>query len=259
MCETKDTNQKNIDRVLDLLIMLSKQPSPMSVADISKGLGVTRSTAYAMLASTQEKSFVERDENGKFFLGYRLLELASTYYHHYPFLYVAEKHVADLANKWNLDAMVYIYKSPCVCLKLLATTPLSGMPLKPTFGGAIPAHATAQGKLLMSALPEDVLEKDLELTELEQYTPATITSKEELKAILREMRGADYAIEMGERFAHRGAIASAIRDRGGNVIAAICVPLDNEFFEENRQRLIEDITLAGAHISSELGYANAII
>lgn len=115
---------KNLDRALDLLNLLATNSNPMNVMEISKALDVTRTTAYAMLGSLSKKKLVEKDaETGRYSIGYKVLELAECYYHRYPFLYLAEKYIVALAQKWSLKVNVSVLKEPAISLLLASKDP----------------------------------------------------------------------------------------------------------------------------------------
>ena len=67
-----------VDRAFDILEALSGSRDPLSLADISKATGLSKSTAHRILASLVARQYVEHDENGGYRLGYKLIEIASS-------------------------------------------------------------------------------------------------------------------------------------------------------------------------------------
>jgi len=249
-----ESSQKNLDRALELLNLLSTSASPMNVMEISKALDVTRTTTYAMLNSLQSKNYVEKDaETGKYCIGYKVLELAASYHHQYPFLYVAEKYIVSMAQKWSLKVNVSVYKAPAVCLLLASKDPSFLIP-RMVIGHVMPAYATASGKVLLAALPQDELIDTLDSVALTQYTKKTITDKKELLSCLQQVKEIGYATETEELMIQRSCVAAPIKNRAGQIIAAISFSGSTDTVIQNLSGLTNDIILTGTQISAELGY-----
>jgi len=245
---------KNLDRALDLLSILSTSANPMNVMEISKALGITRTTAYSMLDSLMSKKLVERDgETGRYSIGYKVLELAECYYHQYPFLYIAEKYIVSLSQKWSLKVNVSVLKDPAICLLLASKDPSFLVP-RMVIGHIMPAYATAAGKTLLAALPDADLKEQLGSVRLVQYTNKTLVDQEKLWECLMGVRENGYAVEVDELMIQRSCVAAPIQNRGGAVIGAISFSGGTEVIMQNMPALINDIVSTGKQISTELGY-----
>nr|WP_326183923.1 IclR family transcriptional regulator [uncultured Oscillibacter sp.] len=249
-----DAAPKNLDRALDLLNMLSTSANPMNVMEISKALDVTRTTAYAMLNSLMRKKLVEKDpDTGRYSIGYKVLELAECYYHQYPFLYVAEKYIVSLAQKWSLKVNISVLKDPAICLLLTSKDPSFLVP-RMVIGHIMPAYATASGKVLLSALPDEKLVELFDSIQLTQYTSKTLVDRDALLSSLREVRENGYATEIDELMVLRSCVAAPIQNRAGAFIGAISFSGSTETITQRMPALINDIVSTGKQISTELGY-----
>ena len=242
---------KNLDKALELLRYLSRQDEPQNVAQLSRYLGVTRNTIYAMLTSLQSFHFVEKSADG-FLAGYGLLELVSNYYHQYPFLYVAERHVQELSRRLETPISLLVYKSHLNCLRLYNTE-------NSLSSGLVHACTTAPGKLLLAAQPDEVIRADLAERPIEAYTDKTITDPAEVLAQVQMYRTAEFAIERGERYPGSGTIAVPIRNRNDEVIAALSIFFYNMTDEHKMQSDLSQLRLCGLKISQELGSARATL
>lgn len=248
----QDNSQKNLDRALDLIVHLSKQDEPETIANLSRILNTTRNTAYAMLTSLQSRNFVERTQDGRYLLGYGFMEIVKGYYHQYPFVFIAEKHLVELSGAIGSPVALYVYKSPLNCLRLATTEGYLG--LSPALaGGLVHACTTAHGRLLMAAQPEEVILADLAERAVEKYTEYTVTDKGELMDIVREHRDAKYAVEKRQRYVSLATAAVPIRNRADKVVAAIGVIMDADIAESALNRMLSEMELAGYKISEELG------
>lgn len=259
MKNQKDPSPKNLDRALELLNLLSASAAPMNVMEISKALDVTRTTAYAMLGSLSAKNLVERDpDTGRYCIGYKVLELAESYYHQYPFLYVAEKYIVSMAQKWSMKVNISVLKDPAICLLLASKDPSFLIP-RMVIGHIMPAYATASGKVLLAALPPEEQERLLDSINLVPYTQRTITDKDRLLDALGQIRRQGYATELEELMIQRSCVAAPIHNRANQVIAAISFSASSESLAQNHSALVNDIISAGNQISAELGYNYVIL
>lgn len=67
-----------------------------------------------------------------------------------------------------------------------------------TPGTHVPAYVSASGRAMLAFLPQDQLDDYLAGLEVEQRTPYTVTSKDELRERLREARRTGYALVVDE-------------------------------------------------------------
>ena len=251
----QEAPSKNLDKVLDLILYLSRQDEPQNIAQLARYLGVTRNTIYAMLASLSSRAFVEKTADGRYTIGYGLLGIVANYNHQYPFLYVAEKHMLELAAQLGTSVSILVYKSPLNCLRLYSTESAAAF----TPGSLVHACTTAPGKLLLAAQPDEVIRADLAARPIEAYTARTITDPEAILAAVPDYRAAETAVEFGERFPESGTAAAAVRSRSGRAIAALSVFLPARMEDAALQSLCAQLRLTALRISEELGNASSVL
>lgn len=248
------SSQQSLDRAFELIEMLAKTGVSANVAELSKTLGVTRMTTNSMLQSLLRRNYVEKDqETGKYSMGYKLYEIAMTYRYQYPFLYVAEKHINEMAEKWKLKINVSVLKPPGVAVLILSKD-ISLIP-KMILGYVLPGYASASGKLLMAYSPREVIEQWLAETEFISYTPNTIVDKNALYEQMDLIKAQGFSFEREEMMVQRCCVAAPICNMSGQVIASVSFSCSKELMEANLQALTESIVLLGKSISSELGYS----
>lgn len=88
-------------------------------------------------------------------------------------------------------------------------------------GDRLPAHCSASGKVLLSQLSESELNTRLQQSSLQARGPASITNPDELKAVLKKVRAADYDLAIDEMEIGTLSLAVPLRERSGRVVAAI--------------------------------------
>lgn len=251
--KTTATTQQSLDRALELIEILAKTGAAMNVAEISKTLGITRTTASSMLQSLLQRNYVEKDmETGKYSIGYKQYELALAYRHQYPFLYAAAEHITTVAEKMKIKINVCVLKPPGVAVLILSKD-ISLLP-KMILGYVLPGYASASGKLLMAYAARTTIEQWLDESELIRYTPHTIIDKKALFDQLDVIKANGIAVEREELMLQRCCIAVPIRNISGQVIASVSFSGYKDMMDADMPALTENITLLGKSISSQLGY-----
>ncbi len=254
----QETTITNLEKACDLLLILSQEEEPLPVAEISRRLDVSRTTAYAMLASLQNRGFVERNAEGRFTTGFALLRVADGYQRNYPFLPKADPYLQELARQWKQSVMLAVYKSPCYLLKLLSAPE----PHLAAWGhqtALMNALQCAAGQLLMAALPPETLRADLERGPSALLLPPWQGDVEQQERKLSALRGAPCVIERGDHLPSRGSIAAPVYNRQGHIIAAITSSFFlADFDAATERRMTQELSTAALRISAELGYPIAI-
>ncbi|ELK55138.1 ArcR family transcription regulator [Haloferax sp. BAB-2207] len=84
-------------------------------------------------------------------------------------------------------------------------------------------HTTALGKAILANLPESRVDEIIERHGLEQKTPKSIGTRQELFQVLEGVRERGYAIDDGERLEGLRCLAAPIKSSSGEVLGAISV------------------------------------
>lgn len=88
-------------------------------------------------------------------------------------------------------------------------------------GSVIPLYATSCGKVLLSELPEPLLNNLFSIMDFKPYTDRTITNPNEFPRILQMIRERGYAKDMGESLLNANCISVAVRGPADEIIAAL--------------------------------------
>ena len=116
----------------------------MSVADLSRLLGITRTSTYSLLNSLMNQGYVEQTgRGGRYMIG-------STYRCQYPFISIVEKYIEHLDPRFQVN--VSVLKPFMQLLILLARESVFVPSLSPV--RIRPAYASASGKVLLSCLSD---------------------------------------------------------------------------------------------------------
>lgn len=244
--------QQGIDRPFELIEMLSKNDIGMNISDISKALNITRVTATSIVQTLLQRNYLEKDEQGKYHIGYKFLELSYGYRFRYPFLYATENFVKAAAEKLNIRINISVLKSPGVAVVLLSKD-ASLLP-KMILGYVFPAYASASGKLLLSLSSLSDIDDWISSMTFTPYTEYTIRDEASLRNELAAIQQEGISYEIEEMMLQRCCLAAPIRNFSGQVVASVSFSCNNDRFEREKSSLKEELLVLAKDISAALGF-----
>lgn len=206
-------------RGLSVISAFGKDTQAMTLTEVGKRTNLTRATARRLLLTLNSLGYVDYD--GKLFrLTPKVLELGYAYLSSMNFLDVVQPIIERASKLANESCSVAVLSgTEVVYAARVPTTHIMSITL--SIGTRLPAYATSMGRVLLAELPPEKLELFFEQAELTRVTPNTAISKKQLKAELKKVREQEYALVDQELEIGLCSIAVPIRNRSGNVIAAM--------------------------------------
>ena len=64
-----------LSRAFDILEALSVENRPMTLSEISNASGLSKSTAHRILSAMLDRSFVAKNDNGEYTIGFKIIEI----------------------------------------------------------------------------------------------------------------------------------------------------------------------------------------
>src|SRR3954454_18622559 len=206
---------QSVDRALTIMNILARL-GDAGVTEIAGELGVHKSTAFRLVATLEQHGMVEQNEDrGKYRLGVGVLRLAGATTARLDVVQEARPIVRKLAADSGETVNIALLSDRSV-LYLDQVAGQSALQAHNWVGQHIPLHATSNGKVLLTGLSSDEVEK--RLPRLPSYTSETVTSKARLRRELAEVREQGYAVAVDELEVGLTAIAAPIRNAHGDVI-----------------------------------------
>jgi DNA-binding IclR family transcriptional regulator len=220
----KDTIN-SIDRALDILLVLQENGKEMGVTQISKELGIYKSTVYRTLAALERKNFVQQNsENGKYWLGLKLYSLGMLIREKMPLKNMAYPYAKALSDKFNevvhisvLDKSAALFPKHIIIDKIESDQVLS---VTPPIGSISACHCAAVGKCLMAFSDLEYIDRFVG-NQLAAFTPNTITNWDKLLAELKTIRQQGYAIDDEELELGLTCVAAPILGTNQQAVAAL--------------------------------------
>jgi IclR family KDG regulon transcriptional repressor len=229
----------------------------LSVAEISKVLGMSPSKVSRMLGTLEGEGIIEREnKNGKYRLGIMLFELGVAYAYHFPLRKIIRPHIEQMAKEIQLTvSWAVLKKNRVIILDRIQNIPIDVLAYR--VGLNMPVHSTSVGKVLLAHLPEEKQDAILTSSELNKVTDATMTEPHQIKQHLKLVKENGYATDEEETYAGINCIAVPIRDGSGQVICAMSLMDENA--RTSREQLynhIDYLKEKALFISRQLGFRN---
>jgi DNA-binding IclR family transcriptional regulator len=229
----KEGGVQVIARAAEILRSLKGHPEGLSLSQISKEVGLARSTVHRIVNALATEDFVtSASPNGRIRLGLGLTPLAAWVnselrYQLRPYLERLSREVNETVDLAVLDRdQVFFIDQVSVPQRLQA---VSGV------GATFPAYCTANGKALLAELSTEQVERLLP-EQLHAFTPSTFVTRTQLLEELKRIRSEQVAFDREEYTLGICAIGKTVRDTTGNLVA-ITIPVPSIRFYGNEQRL----------------------
>jgi IclR family pca regulon transcriptional regulator len=240
----------SLARGLLVLRTITDGSAPKSIAELARRTGLPRATARRCAHTLRELDYLVQDEWG-FTAGPRLAALSSAHVANSPLL-VQCRPVLDRLHR-QLEQNVSIGVIDDREAMYVARVELQRRrAFSHRLGVKVPAYCTALGRVLLAEKSPAMLERYLAETPFERHTDYTLTSPDELRACLEAVRRLGYSIVDQELDENLRAIAVPVRNRAGQVIAAISVGTDatEVSFKDLRGRILPTVLLAAEELSA---------
>lgn len=210
---------QSLDRGLAVIRAFGPDRDRLSLSEVARATGLTRAATRRFLLTLVRLGYV-RNDGREFSLRPRVLELGYAYLSGLALPEIASPHLEELVASVResssisvLDGehIVYVARVPT---KRIMTVAIS-------VGTRFPAHATSMGRVLLAAMSRDEFEQYLIKADLSALTGRTITSRDQLRDVVREVARQGYSLVDQELEEGLRAIAAPIRGADGAVTAAI--------------------------------------
>lgn len=208
-------------RILDALASGSPRAS---LASLSRGLDIPRSSTLALCNSLVEAGLVARDSDGLYRLGPHTLELSRAFLSQADIHSEFQRIVSELGPLPEQTLVCAVLRGRDVVY--IGSRPgASPLGVSYEIGMRLPAHCTATGLAMLSTLPEARVAELYAGVQLERLTDRSIASMRELEERLESVRERGYAVDNGETALGMVCIGAPVRGDAGATAGAVAVSL----------------------------------
>lgn len=214
---------------------------------------MNRSNVYRYLKTLVDCGWLEYDpETYRYRISGKPLQIAGSSLQQMDLRTIARPFLEDLAEETCLAVHLgVIYESSVIYIdKVDSNSPIQ---MRSRIGMTVPAYCTAMGKALLATLSRQEI-IDLLTGPLEQHTPNTISTYEELFFDLERVKEQGYAIDQEENEIGIGCVGAAIIGYDNKVIGAVSLStLIQGLTIENTAFFSKRIMETASRISQKMG------
>jgi IclR family pca regulon transcriptional regulator len=216
---------QSLERGLAILSAFGSDRSTIGVSELSRDLGLSRSTTHRYIATLASLGYLQQDaETKRYRLGPRVLDLGFAAINSMDVREVSLPHLQVLTDTTGFTANLAILDGGDVVYIERCRTSRSGqgeIDLNLHVGSRLPSYCTAMGKALLAFVPEERFEQIIDGVELVARGPNTITDRVALRAEMARIRTMGVAVNNEELAYGLRSIAAPIRSSSGHVVAAL--------------------------------------
>jgi IclR family transcriptional regulator, KDG regulon repressor len=250
---------RSLERALQILNAFNMERTELSLGQISDVLALSKATVLRLCSTLVQFGFMRQDQTSKkYSLGLRVFELGSIVFASFSLTRVASRHLTELEARLGRTVFLGILEDGELLYVDKRDGATDGISFTSKIGRRRPPYWGMLGPVLMAHLPEAEVEHLLSLHPLVATARKSLTSEEEFRALLKEVRDQGYIIEDEMAFEGIAGIAGPIRDFTGNVIAAVGVGfISSSVGQTEMKKILKDVIATALSISQELGYGEA--
>lgn len=211
---------KMVECAMGVLDLLRTAKTPLGVNMVAKKCALNPSTAFRILKTLEKTGWVYQLDDGRYVCGQKLSFVTERNNFHMALSDAAKFIMEDCTAKNGL-AMNLIVRHGADCHILQQSLTKSIINFVPPLHSVLPYYACGGGKVLLSELPEPLLDQILSVVRMEALTPYTITDPAEYRKVLKETAENGYAIDFQESSINGSCIAVPVRDKEGTIIASL--------------------------------------
>jgi IclR family KDG regulon transcriptional repressor len=248
-----DSQLTSVHKAIRVLRLFSQDEPELGISEISRKLGIAKSTISRLVQILCEEDILERNgETRKYRLSLAAFEIGSVVYHEMEVAQIALPLLKSMVDKVNGVIQLSTYDNGGI-VYLLKIPEQKDSKIINTMGRRVPSHCTASGKLLLAHQDEEEIARYI-TQPLKAYTNKTICSSEELWNELILIRKRGYSISHGEYREMISSVAMPIFNDDDDVIASLSVTKPTHLMQSLQiKQIVEQMRVFSRLISEQMG------
>ncbi len=248
-----------VSRTMQILEQLSMAEG-VGVNEISRSLGLHKSTVFRFLSSLRNLHYVQQDPvTEQYRATIKLFELGARVVQQMDFVQHAKQVMERLAAETDETIHLAVLEdNKLVYLHKIESTQTLRVFMKSRPGQTAPLHCTGLGKCLLAFSRPDLVETIAVENTLTGFTPKTRVTIAALEQDLAEARHCGYAVDDEEHEPGVSCIATPLHHPDGTVIAALSISMPTARVTDTVTQLYaEKLQEAAAEVSRRIADASA--
>ncbi|MDI3313843.1 MAG: IclR family transcriptional regulator [Mycobacterium sp.] len=244
----------SVSTALDLLDCFATQEE-LGVSDLSRRLGVAKSTVHRLLTTLCSRGFAERNpETGRYRLGLHLYELGTLVISRYRLRSTAMPLLHELQERSGCTVHLAVADGADV-IQLERLESVRCTPLFAAIARRQPVHSTACGKAIAAFDPSCATARMH--AGFPELTPSTIRTVGDFERELALTRRRGFAVNRDETLAGLTSVGVPVRDHSGRAFAALSVVAPTAYAERHIDRHARLASLVAVKLAKAVGVAVA--
>ncbi|WP_378954681.1 IclR family transcriptional regulator [Pelosinus sp. sgz500959] len=243
----------SVDRAIQLLFMLESGPLEMGVTELSRALGVQKSTVHNLLQTLLARDLVRKTDTGRYTLGFRLMPLGLACTERLDIRRISSPILNQLVNEAKEVVLLAVLSAGQITIVERIEPPRQVF-MVPRFDYCNTFHSSGLGKVFLAFGPEDLFKKVMSRT-LQRYTPNTLTEKELLHREIDKIRQQGYSVACDETIEGVTCIGAPILNAHGKIEAAVSVSGATSWLgKDEYEPMVRILREKAKMVSEQLGY-----
>ena len=213
----------SVRKALEILCEFTVNEPRLSVSDLSRRLGMPKSTAHNLLRTLEGLDFLTQDPaDRRYRLGPRVYELGLRFSRSTPLVSTALPYLHRLAEETRETVKLALLSGDEILIVAAVESPHQ-LHTRGDVGMRAPMHCTGLGKAILSKLDADEVVGIVARHGLPRFTPHTICDRDRLALELQRIRAEGYTIDLEENELGVVCVAAAMPARADRPVAALSV------------------------------------
>jgi DNA-binding IclR family transcriptional regulator len=245
---------KSATRVLDLLEMLAAAPDEVGVSEVSRRLGIPKSSTHMLLATLEARGYVVGDEDRRFQLNPIFGNAGSSWVggSRVMLMRLAKGPMEQLAQATRESSFLGVPRDESTAEYIAKVVTARELRCDGELHLPRLLHSTSVGLVILAFQPAERTERFLQKGRFERLTRNTLGDAKQIRAEIEIVRKRGYALVRDTNSPGASGIAAPIFDAGGAVVAALNVSAPTSRFEPVPSKVAADLLRATAAITRQL-------
>jgi DNA-binding IclR family transcriptional regulator len=231
---------------------LANMPEAVGTSELARRLGETKARVHRHLVTLRRLGFVEKDDlSDGYRLGWKSYRLSTSVGENFGLRRIARRHLLRLHHDSRQTAVLAMPAgTDVVVIDEIESTGHVAITIRP--GSVIPAVSSALGRAILAFQPELARAQAL-LMPISPMTSETPANREEIGAMLDDVKRRWWEVAVNERLPGIAALAAPIFDDRNRVVASIGVIGSHAVVTQPpSSELLAQVQEAAARVSAEL-------
>lgn len=239
-------------RAVRILNILERRPT--SIGEIIKESGLPRSTVYVLMDELSRLSLVKQNRQGLYQLWMKMIQLGRAAMDGLDLRDIMNPHLDALLTSTDCIAVHYgVMDGDKAFYVIKKESPKAGFHILSREGMEISLVHAGLGKCLLAFQDPQVQERVLSSIDYSPKTPTSITTQDDLRRELANIRLQGWAFDNSEGESEIRCVAMPIYDPDRHVLGAISiVGARSRFTDEEIPNVVERVRSCAQGISAEL-------